>query len=676
MTTLNADAARAARAAGAHAMTDVTGFGLLGHLHELTAASGLAAEVDAEAVPAIDGVEALLRGDDAVSGGSRRNREHAETFTQLRRRRRRVAPPAGLRRHHLGRPAGRGGGGARRRHPRRRRRAARRGSSRQHQREPWIICLRRGAARARWPNRPSKPGSRGNPAVGRFDSFAAPSPDARRTGAATPAHGRHRRAHRPRQDGPRPRAHRARHGSAPGGAGARHVDRPRLRPARRRRPAAVARRRAGARAVRAHDGRRSDGRGPVPARRRRRRRRDAADGRARGRAARARRARGVVAITKTDIADPPGRARRCARWSARASRSSPAPPAPAPASSTSAPRSRMSPRAPAAAAPEGRPCCTSTARSRPRGGTVVTGTLWSGSSAAATASPAARRRRRAGARGPGPRRGGRAGGRRAAGRGEPRRRPRRRDRRGDVVAGGDAGLQPAWILDVALELGDAAIPRRVQIHHGTRETPARIADREPGRWQLRCERPLIAPRRRSLRGALDPPPGTLGGGVVLDPAARRTRRPARPNGPRPPRRQRRAEPRPLSETALTLERTLREAADRPPRDTELGDGAEAALAELRAAGRAVRLDRDDAHPPRGARRACASGSRRSSRPRARSRWRACATSSTPPPLRPGAAGGARRRPVTLRLPDDRRDPAASTSLLTETRRVKGRSAAG
>jgi selenide,water dikinase len=80
MTTLNADAARAARAAGAHALTDVTGFGLLGHLRELAAASGVAAEVDAGAVPAIDGVEALLRGDGAVSGGSRRNREHAETF--------------------------------------------------------------------------------------------------------------------------------------------------------------------------------------------------------------------------------------------------------------------------------------------------------------------------------------------------------------------------------------------------------------------------------------------------------------------------------------------------------------------------------------------------------------------------------------------------------------------
>ena len=83
MTTLNAEASRAARAAGAHAMTDVTGFGLLGHLRELTAASGLAAEIDAPAVPAIDGVEDLLRDGDAVSGGSRRNREYAETFTSF-----------------------------------------------------------------------------------------------------------------------------------------------------------------------------------------------------------------------------------------------------------------------------------------------------------------------------------------------------------------------------------------------------------------------------------------------------------------------------------------------------------------------------------------------------------------------------------------------------------------
>src|SRR5215211_1520192 len=69
MTTLNARAAAAARAAGAHALTDVTGFGLLGHLHELAAASGVAAEVDASAVPAIEGVLELLADDRALAGG-------------------------------------------------------------------------------------------------------------------------------------------------------------------------------------------------------------------------------------------------------------------------------------------------------------------------------------------------------------------------------------------------------------------------------------------------------------------------------------------------------------------------------------------------------------------------------------------------------------------------------
>jgi selenide,water dikinase len=81
MVTLNDRAAAQARAAGAHALTDVTGFGLLGHLHELTEASGLAAEVDAAAIPAIDGVLDLLAGEAALAGGSKRNRADAEGFT-------------------------------------------------------------------------------------------------------------------------------------------------------------------------------------------------------------------------------------------------------------------------------------------------------------------------------------------------------------------------------------------------------------------------------------------------------------------------------------------------------------------------------------------------------------------------------------------------------------------
>jgi selenide, water dikinase len=81
MTTLNDRAAEQARAAGARALTDVTGFGLLGHLHELAAAGGTAAELDAAAVPAIAGALELLARDDALAGGSKRNRADAETFT-------------------------------------------------------------------------------------------------------------------------------------------------------------------------------------------------------------------------------------------------------------------------------------------------------------------------------------------------------------------------------------------------------------------------------------------------------------------------------------------------------------------------------------------------------------------------------------------------------------------
>jgi selenide,water dikinase len=61
-------------------MTDVTGFGLLGHLRELSLASGVAAEISAGTVPAIEGALELLAGEEAVSGGLRRNAEHAASF--------------------------------------------------------------------------------------------------------------------------------------------------------------------------------------------------------------------------------------------------------------------------------------------------------------------------------------------------------------------------------------------------------------------------------------------------------------------------------------------------------------------------------------------------------------------------------------------------------------------
>ncbi len=72
MTTLNAAASAAAVAAGVRCATDVTGFGLLGHLMKLVRASGVSAVLDAAAVPYLDGARAALA-DGYVSGGTRRN---------------------------------------------------------------------------------------------------------------------------------------------------------------------------------------------------------------------------------------------------------------------------------------------------------------------------------------------------------------------------------------------------------------------------------------------------------------------------------------------------------------------------------------------------------------------------------------------------------------------------
>jgi selenide,water dikinase len=72
MVALNRDAAAAALEAGIEAATDVTGFGLLGHLYKLARASGVTAVVDAAAVPYLAGArESLAAG--FVPGGSRRN---------------------------------------------------------------------------------------------------------------------------------------------------------------------------------------------------------------------------------------------------------------------------------------------------------------------------------------------------------------------------------------------------------------------------------------------------------------------------------------------------------------------------------------------------------------------------------------------------------------------------
>ena len=74
MTTLNRGASEAMLEARAEAATDVTGFGLLGHLHEMLEASGVSARIDAGAVPFIPGSVALAR-EGVAAGGTRRNLE-------------------------------------------------------------------------------------------------------------------------------------------------------------------------------------------------------------------------------------------------------------------------------------------------------------------------------------------------------------------------------------------------------------------------------------------------------------------------------------------------------------------------------------------------------------------------------------------------------------------------
>jgi selenide,water dikinase len=74
MVALNRDAAKAAQTAGIRAATDVTGFGLLGHLFKMARASDVTAVIDSAAVPYLEGAREALR-DGYVSGGTRRNLE-------------------------------------------------------------------------------------------------------------------------------------------------------------------------------------------------------------------------------------------------------------------------------------------------------------------------------------------------------------------------------------------------------------------------------------------------------------------------------------------------------------------------------------------------------------------------------------------------------------------------
>src|SRR4051794_15893808 len=184
--------------------------------------------------------------------------------------------------------------------------------------------------------------------------------------------------------------------------------------------------------------------------------------------------------------------------------------------------------------------------------------------------------------------------------------------RGDVLAAPGA-LGEALVLDCALALrAGARHGERVQVHHGTRDVAARMADLGDGLWQLRLERPILAADGDRVVVRRLSPPDTLGGGVVLDATARRHgRRPdvlsrlaAPPDGrpvadpaPAPaaagPPATRRAPVAPVAHAAApaalaAVEAALREAGVGLLSEAQLAGDAEA-LRALRDAGRAERI---------------------------------------------------------------------------------------
>ena len=77
MTTLNKAARRCCQHDGMHAVTDVTGFGLMGHGREMAMGSGVTLEIETGKVPRLDGaLDAIALG--AIPAGLRANRDYAE----------------------------------------------------------------------------------------------------------------------------------------------------------------------------------------------------------------------------------------------------------------------------------------------------------------------------------------------------------------------------------------------------------------------------------------------------------------------------------------------------------------------------------------------------------------------------------------------------------------------
>ena len=182
--------------------------------------------------------------------------------------------------------------------------------------------------------------------------------------------------------------------------------------------------------------------------------------------------------------------------------------------------------------------------------------------------------------------------------------------RGDALADPAAALAPAQVIDAALDLREDLRARRVMVHHGTRAAPARLVALGDGLWQLRLEAPLIAGAGDRLVVRSVAPPDTLGGGTVLDPRARRHGR--RPDVLARLERLRRGEPEPspaasapsdpapavappvpaLEPEASELAARLLAAGHEPPSRSDLDAAAVKHLPALIQAGIAVRIGRD------------------------------------------------------------------------------------
>ncbi|MGN6216670.1 MAG: selenocysteine-specific translation elongation factor [Solirubrobacterales bacterium] len=91
--------------------------------------------------------------------------------------------------------------------------------------------------------------------------------------------------------------------------------------------------------------------------------------------------------------------------------------------------------------------------------------------------------------------------------------------RGDAIASAAADIHVTYRLDAELTSGAEAIlaEPRVQVHLGTRDSPARVVDLGDGAAQLRLERPLLARAGDRLVVRRIAPPDTLGGGIVREP---------------------------------------------------------------------------------------------------------------------------------------------------------------